>query len=202
MQQTPADNLQQLAAQRGGMYWLGAFGRIPSAKVSLGAVCLMMLALLSASAALVFRQIFGDYAVLSLNLSLVCLFFAFGLLRRRGKLEKRRQEAWRYDAAKRTLHWLDKGRQVAEYALSDRDTLMAGEHEFHGEPAWVVAYRRPYPKQEVIVFAYLYGRKQDKAAFIDAAQNMAANMGLPLEQSWRGGSGRLKREKHTPQEQA
>ena len=148
---------------------------------------LFALSLLAASAALAFRKMFGDYAAFAVNVSLLLLFFAFGLLRRRAKLEKWQRDTWRYHAESRTLHWLDNGRQIAEYALSDGDTLVAGEHEFRGEAAWIVAYRRPYPKQEVVILAYVYGRKEDKAVFAAAAENMAANMRLPLAWSWRDG---------------
>lgn len=202
MRNTPAVNLQQLAGQRGDMHWLAAYGHVPTRKKRIWAVCLMVFALLcmAATAALAFRKMLGDYAVFPVNVSLLLLFFAFGLLRRRGKLDKWQQDTWLYHAESRTLHWLDNGREIAGYALSDGDALMAGEHEFHGEAAWIVAYRRPYPKQEVIIFAYVFGKKQDRPAFTAAVENMAANMRLPLDWSWRDGAGRLKSETVKPQE--
>lgn len=198
MPNTPADNPQQLAGQRGDMHWLAAYGHAPSRKKRILAGCLMVFALLYWAAFILvpkmFGGILGDYAAVPVHAVWLLLFLAFGLLRRRKKLEKWQRDTWRYNAESRTLYWLDNGRQIAEYALSEHDTLMAGEHEFHGEAAWIVAYRRPYPKQEVVILAYVYGRKEDKAAFTAAVENMAANMRLPLDWSWRGGAGRLKNE--------
>lgn len=193
--QQAAENLQQLAAQSGDMCWLAAYGNMPSRKMRMLGVALILCTPLCLAVLIGSRfsdETYGVYAVGAVYLLLMLFFWTYGMLGRRRRLEKRQQDTWHYEAPSRTLYWLDKGRKIAGYSLSDGDKLMAGDFEFHDEQAWVLAYRRPYPKQEVIVLSYLYGKDNDQPVFVAAAENIAANMRLPLEWSWSSRRGRLK----------
>lgn len=111
-------------------------------------------------------------------------FLYLSLSSKKRALEKLQDESWRYDPVKRVLtHW-EGSEIVMEYPLSENDHLSIIRWRSKGyRESFTLEYRRPYPAPYVQILTFIYSKPSDKEDFAAAAQNIAKQMNLPLDEN-------------------
>jgi len=187
-----SSDLATLAQMDGKMQWLAGYGNLPSEKTyrfATRAAIVSMIALPVWVGMLIMEDmeilnIGSGFFFLSFLLMMIFFFTYVSLSSRKRALEKLQDESWRYDPVKRVLtHW-EGSEIVMEYPLSENDHLSAirwrnkGYREF-----FTLEYRRPYPAPYVQILTFIYSKPSDKKDFAAAAQNIAKQMNLPLDEN-------------------
>ena len=185
----PNTDFSALSQVKGKMNWLPAYGTLPSEaaykwmfRAAVAPFVLLPLWLLL----LALTDTHGNILVSVFILMWVLPLPYFRFSGRRRVLEKHQEGTWYFEAEQRLLVCRDHQQTIAEYVLSEGDKLVAGRFPIRNQQygrVFLLEYRRPYPHPEVELMAYLYATQQDGQRFLEAAENMAANMNLPLEVS-------------------
>ncbi len=187
--------LDTLARMQGDMEWPAADGRMPSEKTlklaNAGTIAAIpVFALLFFLGTALPENGILRFASFAAAIALPVRFFWFvGIRNRRHTLAEMQQTVWRFKQDTRTLVWTENGETVAEYPLQNGDRLLAdrpsalfADGDQYGD-VLVLEYRRPYPAQHIRLFSYIHSRKNDYPPFETAAQNIARQLGLPLDSS-------------------
>lgn len=187
-----SSDLVTLAQMDGKMQWLAGYGNLSSEKTyrfATRAAIVSMIALPVWVGMLIMEDmeilnIGSGFFFLSFLLMMIFFFTYVSLSSRKRALEKLQDESWRYDPAKRVLtHW-EGSEIVMEYLLSENDHLSAirWRGDLYGE-FFTLEYRRPYPAPYVRILTFIHSKPSDKEDFAAAAQNIAKQMNLPLDEN-------------------
>ena len=187
-----SSDLVNLAQMDGKMQWLSGYGNLSSEKayrLATRAAIVSMIALPVLVGILIMEDmeilnIGSGFFFLSFLLIMILPFPYLSLSSKKRALEKLQDESWRYDPVKRVLtHW--EGREIVmEYSLSEHDHLsvIRWRSKGYGE-FFTLEYRRPYPAPYVQILTFIYSKPSDKKDFAAAAQNIAKQMNLPLDEN-------------------
>lgn len=187
-----SSDLVNLAQMDGKMQWLAGYGNLSSEKtyrLATKAAIVSMIALPVWVGMLIMEDmeilnIGSGFFFLSFLLLMILPFLYLSLSSKKRALEKLQDESWRYDPVKRVLtHW-EGSEIVMEYPLSENDHLSAirWRGDLYGE-FFTLEYRRPYPAPYVRILTFIHSKPSDKEDFAAAAQNIAKQMNLPLDES-------------------
>ena len=187
-----SSDLVNLAQMDGEMQWLAGYGNLSSEKayrLATRAAIVSMIALPVWVGILIMEDmeilnIGSGFFFLSFLLIMILPFPYLSLSSKKRALEKLQDESWRYDPVKRVLtHW--EGREIVmEYSLSELDHLSVIRWRSNGYGEFfTLEYRRPYPAPYVQILTFIYSKPSDKKDFAAAAQNIAKQMNLPLDES-------------------
>ena len=187
-----SSDLVNLAQMDGKMQWLAGYGNLSSEKtyrLATKAAIVSMIALPVWVGMLIMEDmeilnIGSGFFFLSFLLIMILPFLYLSLSSKKRALEKLQDESWRYDPVKRVLtHW-EGSEIVMEYPLSENDHLSAirWRGDLYGE-FFTLEYRRPYPAPYVRILTFIHSKPSDKEDFAAAAQNIAKQMNLPLDES-------------------
>lgn len=185
-------DLVNLAQMDGKMQWLAGYGNLSSEKAYRLATRAAIVSMILLPVWLGTR-IMDDMEILNIGsgfffmsflLIMILPFPYVSLSSKKRALEKLQDESWRYDPVKRVLtHW-EGSEIVMEYTLSENDHLSAirWRGDLYGE-FFTLEYRRPYPAPYVRILTFIYSKPSDKKDFAAAAQNIAKQMNLPLDEN-------------------
>ena len=185
-------DLVNLAQMDGKMQWLAGYGNLSSEKAYRLATRAAIVSMILLPVWLGTR-IMDDMEILNIGsgfffmsflLIMILPFPYVSLSSKKRALEKLQDKFWRYDPAKRVLtHW-EGSEIVMEYLLSENDHLSAirWRGDLYGE-FFTLEYRRPYPAPYVRILTFIYSKPSDKKDFAAAAQNIAKQMNLPLDEN-------------------
>lgn len=187
-----SSDLVNLAQMDGKMQWLAGYGNLSSEKtyrLATKAAIVSMIALPVWVGMLIMEDmeilnIGSGFFFLSFLLIMILPFLYLSLSSKKRALEKLQDESWRYDPVKRVLtHW-EGSEIVMEYLLSENDHLSAirWRGDLYGE-FFTLEYRRPYPAPYVRILTFIHSKPSDKEDFAAAAQNIAKQMNLPLDEN-------------------
>lgn len=94
-------------------------------------------------------------------------------------------ECWRLDSGRRELRQWHEGALIRRIGIKDGDKLLihgtVGNGKGRLERNFYLKYHRPYPAPEICLMVFAFGGNEDKQAFREAAQHLAALMKIPLE---------------------
>lgn len=187
-----SSDLVNLAQMDGKMQWLAGYGNLSSEKtyrLATKAAIVSMIALPVWVGMLIMEDmeilnIGSGFFFLSFLLIMILPFLYLSLSSKKRALEKLQDESWRYDPVKRVLtHW-EGSEIVMEYPLSENDHLsvIRWRGDLYGE-FFTLEYRRPYPAPYVRILTFIHSKPSDKEDFAAAAQNIAKQMNLPLDEN-------------------
>ena len=174
------------------MQWLAGYGNLSSEKAYRLATRAAIVSMILLPVWLGTR-IMDDMEILNIGsgfffmsflLIMILPFPYVSLSSKKRALEKLQDKFWRYDPVKRVLtHW-EGSEIVMEYTLSENDHLSAirWRGDLYGE-FFTLEYRRPYPAPYVRILTFIYSKPSDKKDFAAAAQNIAKQMNLPLDEN-------------------
>ena len=176
----------------GKMQWLAGYGNLPSEKTyrlptKAAIVCMILLPVWLGTRIMDDMEILNigsGFFFLSFLLIMILPFPYVSLSSKKRALEKLQDKSWQYDPVKRVLtHW-EGSEIVMEYPLSENDHLSAirWRGNLYGE-FFTLEYRRPYPAPYVRILTFIYSKPSDKEDFAAAAQNIAKQMNLPLDEN-------------------
>jgi hypothetical protein len=185
-------DLVNLAQMDGKMQWLAGYGNLSSEKAYRLATRAAIVSMILLPVWLGTR-IMDDMEILNIGsgfffmsflLIMILPFPYVSLSSKKRALEKLQDKSWQYDPVKRVLtHW-EGSEIVMEYTLSENDHLSAirWRGDLYGE-FFTLEYRRPYPAPYVRILTFIYSKPSDKKDFAAAAQNIAKQMNLPLDEN-------------------
>ena len=187
-----SSDLVNLAQMDGEMQWLAGYGNLTSEKtyrLPTKAAIVYMIALpvwlgTRNMEDMEILNIGSGVFMLSYLLIMILSFPYVSLSSKKRALEKLQDKFWRYDPVKRVLtHW-EGSEIVMEYLLSENDHLSAirWRGDLYGE-FFTLEYRRPYPAPYVRILTFIHSKPSDKEDFAAAAQNIAKQMNLPLDEN-------------------
>lgn len=187
LKQKTAENLHQLASQRGDMHWFSAYSNVLPEKIrkQLAKAAAISLMLLPVGLFLLAVTEIGDEFLLfvaPVMIFFITLYFRFE--NRSRFLERAQSETWYYQVDKHRLLMLDAEQVVAEYPVMDEGKLFAGRALFKSKAdgyVLILEYRRPYPAMAISLLTYTNSKREDRVNLKIAAKTMADNMNLPLE---------------------